>query len=134
MNNLKYLGTGWAFPVCFDKELGVMTVSGEEDIRQSLEILFSTLPGERIFRFEYGCGLQRWVFSTLTVSERARIAREVEYAILEGEPRIKVEQIAVEIKDQKEGILWITLFYQVRRTNSRSSIVYPYYIKEGTNL
>ena len=134
MSDVKYLGTGWGFPVSFQKQSGVTMVSGEEDIRQSLNILFSTLPGERIFRFEYGCDLRQWVFSKLTVTEKTGICREIEYAILEGEPRIEIESIDVEIKNEKEGILWIHVRYLIRRTNSRSSMVYPYYLKEGTNL
>lgn len=70
MNDEKYLGTGWGFPISFNKQTGVATVSGEKDIRQSLEILFSTIPGERLFRFDYGCNLHAWVFSRLTVTEK----------------------------------------------------------------
>jgi len=134
MNDEKYLGTGWGFPISFNKQTGVATVSGEKDIRQSLEILFSTIPGERLFRFDYGCNLHAWVFSRLTVTEKTMLCREIEYAILEGEPRIKVESVEVEIKNEREGILWIHLSYVIRQTNSRSNIVYPYYLKEGTNL
>ncbi len=43
-----FTGTGWKFPVEFKKELQtVVLLSGEEDIRNSLEVLFATRVGER---------------------------------------------------------------------------------------
>lgn len=129
-----YLGTGWGFPVSFLKKEGVVIVSAEDDIFQSLRILLSTIPGERIFRPDYGCNSNKWVFSKMNLSEKTRIINAIETAILEGEPRIKLESVDVEIKDEKEGILWINIEYIVSQTNSRSNMVYPFYLNEGTNL
>ncbi len=55
-----FLGTGWAFPVTFDKkpECAVRMVSEVEDIEQSLTLLLSTRPGERVMRPDYGCNLE----------------------------------------------------------------------------
>lgn len=135
MNEEKsYLGTGWSFPVSFSKGKGVAMVSADEDIRQSLRILLSTIPGERIFRNDYGCSICEWVFSKMNLSEKTRIVNIIEMAILEGEPRVKAESVDIEIKDEREGILWINIEYTVGQTNSRGNMVYPFYIREGTNL
>jgi phage baseplate assembly protein W len=46
-----FLGTGWSFPPQFDlRHRGAVTVSEEEDIEQSLVILLSTHPGERVMQ------------------------------------------------------------------------------------
>lgn len=131
-----YLGTGWAFPPHFVKghESGAVLVSAEEDIHQSLRILFSTIPGERIFRFDYGCDIRKWVFSKMNVSERTLIKDIIEQAIIAGEPRITLENTEIDIKDAYEGILWIQVSYIVKSTNSRSNMVYPFYFNEGTDL
>ena len=53
----RFLGTGWAFPPEFHRygeQAGVKLVSEEEDIRESLGILLSTRPGERIMQPGYG--------------------------------------------------------------------------------
>lgn len=134
MKKKSYLGTGWNFPPSFIKEYGVEMVSDEEDIRQSLKILFSTTPGERIFRFDYGCNLKQWTFEKMNLSIETLIIDTIRQAILYYEPRIDVEKIGVEIKNPAEGILWINLGYTVRQTNTRSNMVYPFYFKEGTNL
>ncbi len=108
--------------------------SREEDIRQSLEILLSTKPGERIFNFDYGCDIRQWVFEKMDLSVKTLIIDAIKQAILYFEARIDVEKVDVEIKDPLEGILWINLDHKIRQTNSRSNMVYPFYFKEGTNL
>lgn len=133
MNDKTYLGTGWAFPVRFN-QLGVHLVSDEEDIWESLRILFSTIPGERVFRYNYGCPIDKWVFSKIDLSERTMIIDIIEQAIREGEPRIVTDSVDVEIRDAMEGILWISVEFTIRQTNSRSSMVYPFYFLEGTQL
>ncbi|WP_165021226.1 GPW/gp25 family protein [Dysgonomonas sp. ZJ279] len=134
MKDKPYLGIGWSFPVSFNKREGVSMSYGDSDIRESLKILLSTIPGELIFRPEYGCNIRQWTFSRMNLSEKTRIVNTIEMAILEGEPRIMLESVDVSIKDEREGILWISIDYLVSQTNSRSNMVYPFYIKEGTNL
>lgn len=109
-------------------------VSEEEDIEQSLRILFSTLPGERLFRPGYGCNIHHWVFGDITLSERTMIADTIEQAVWDCEPRIKVENIEVITKDAANGILWISIDYLIPKVNSRRNMVYPFYFREGTNL
>ncbi len=133
MNDKTYLGTGWAFPVRFNQR-GVHLVSDEEDIWESLRILFSTIPGERVFRYNYGCPIDKWVFSKIDLSERTMIIDIIEQAIREGEPRIVTDSVDVEVRDAMEGILWIKVEFTIRQTNSRSSLVYPFYFLEGTQL
>ncbi|MCD8193550.1 MAG: GPW/gp25 family protein [Tannerellaceae bacterium] len=132
MDKRKYLGTGWSFPVCFDKVTGVMMANNEEDIQQSLCILFSTHPGERPFCYNYGCNLQRWTFSSMYLTEKRLLSEELRQAIIDWEPRIEVEDIQIEKPD--EATIHILLQYRVRQTNTRSNMVFPFYLKEGTNL
>jgi phage baseplate assembly protein W len=58
----------------------------------------------------------------------------IEQAIREGEPRITTDSVDVEIRDAMQGILWIKIEFTIRQTNSRSSMVYPFYFLEGTQL
>lgn len=109
-------------------------VSEEEDIRQSLHILFSTIPGERMFRFDYGCDIHQWVFGEINLSTCTLIEETIREAIDRYESRIRVEKIEVDTKDSAEGVLWVHLEYSIPQVNSRSNMVYPFYFKEGTNL
>lgn len=112
----------------------VRTAEGDEDIRQSLVILLGTRPGERPMHPTFGCGLNDFVFELLDESLRTEIADVVERAILFFEPRISLEAVAVRIDDPEAGRLSIHLDYRVRATNTRSNLVYPFYLREGTNL
>ena len=68
----QFLGRGWAFPVSFGNQgRNVAMAESEEDIRQSLSILFSTRPGERIMVPDYGCNLQDYLFETVDETTEA---------------------------------------------------------------
>ncbi len=124
------LGTGWDFPPEFDKNtLDVKMTSAEEDIKKSLYILLSTTVGERLMQPEYGCNLKRFLFEPLNTTTVAYIRKLVEDAILYFEPRIEPEEVSVEVED---GILNIIIDFRIRTTNSRGNMVYPFYLKEGT--
>lgn len=129
-----YLGKGWAFPPAFIRGSGAEMVSEESCIRQSLQVLFLTAPGERIFRFDYGCRIRRWMFEEMDLSLKTLIIDSIKQSIIYYEPRIDVNKIEVETKEYREGILWINLDYTVRQTNNRSNMVFPFYFREGTNL
>jgi phage baseplate assembly protein W len=130
-----FLGTGWKFPPEFDQRTrDVRTVSAEDDIRESLRILLSTSPGERVMQPAYGCGLRDLVFEGVTESTRTEIQDVIERAVLFFEPRIELNSIDVDTTGVYDGVIDIKLTYTVRSTNTRSNIVYPFYFREGTNV
>lgn len=130
-----FLGIGWKFPPTFNKATkSVEMVSEDQDIRESLLILLSTRPGERIMLPEYGCDTQALVFDAVDATNISIMKRMIERAVLYFEPRITLDQIDVHIVDQINGLLNIHLNYTIRKTNTRSNMVYPYYIIEGTDV
>lgn len=132
-----FLGVGWGFPPEFHKHadaLEVKMVAEEEDIGESLRILLSTSPGERIMQPDYGCGLHKMVFETIEESTITELKDIIERAVLFFEPRITLENIDVNTDDELEGKLKIQLNYTVRKTNTRSNIVYPFYYLEGSQV
>ncbi|MBB4036627.1 hypothetical protein GGR21_002533 [Dysgonomonas hofstadii] len=133
-DNESYIGKGWTFPPRFIKGYGASMVSLEEDIKESLQILLGTTPGERIFRYDYGCSIRQWAFEEINLSTKTLIIDSIRQAIISFETRIDVENIHLGTTDISEGILWINIDYKVRQTNNRSNKVYPFYFKEGTNL
>ena len=132
-----FLGTGWGFPVSFSKHsraITVNTVSEDEDIKQSLQILLNTVPGERMMQPSYGCGIKARVFDTINESTVTEIKDIIGRAVLFFEPRITLDSIEVDTGDVYEGIVDIQLNYTIRTTNTRSNIVFPFYFMEGTNV
>lgn len=129
-----FLGTGWGFPPEFDSKEGkLLMVSNELDIEQSLHILLTTKLGERIMVPKYGCNLEDMLFQPLNLTVKTEIQDRVKTAILYHEPRIDAEKIEVDDSNQLEGEILIEVHYRVRATNSRKNLVFPFYIKEGTD-
>ena len=129
-----FLGRGWSFPPAFSAESkGVEMTSDEEDIQQSLHILLSTEPGERILRPGYGCNLNSLLFEPMSTALKTYVASLVERAILHYEPRIALQSVRVMPAVPGEGRIDIVIEYTVRTTNSRFNMVYPFYL-EGQGL
>lgn len=140
-----FLGTGWDFPPTFHKEFwGVEMISDEPDIKSSLDIIFSTDPGERVMQPQFGCALRKFLFEPMNVSTKTFMEKVIKDALLIHEPRIIVEKIQIgdpNESDQRliaqnnnDGILPISIDYSVITTNRRDNYVYPFYYNEGTNL
>ena len=72
-------------------------------------------------------------FEKLTLSLQTKIADVIETAILRFEPRINLESVKFE-EDVENGVIFIHLFYEIKSTNSRTNMVYPFYLNEATDL
>jgi phage baseplate assembly protein W len=127
-----FLGTGWAFPPAFGRggaEVGM--VSGAEDVHQSLRVLLSTAPGERVMAEDFGCDLRSAAFEEIDQGLINSVTGIIADAILLYEPRVTLEQLDVSAADAVEGLVLITLTYTIRSTNSRYNMVFPYYLSEA---
>jgi phage baseplate assembly protein W len=126
-----FLGTGWAFPPAFDdRRMRALMVDGVQDIEESLRILLSTRPGERVMHPGYGCDLRRMVFAHIDAAAVAAIRDRIEKAVLFHEARITLHEVVVDTSALAEGVLRLRLSYTVRTTNARHNWVYPLYLNE----
>jgi hypothetical protein len=129
-----FLGSGWSFPPSFLRSGGTVEMSqGVKDIEESLVILLSTELGERLMRPDYGCDIRRQLFEPLDATATAYVKELVNIAILYHEPRIDLTALRL-VPVPEEGRMDIVIDYVVRNTNSGHNFVFPYYIREGTNL
>ncbi len=125
----QFLGRGWGFPVSFSNQgREVVVAEAEVDIQQSLEILLSSSLGERVLRPTFGWKRDALLFEPLSTSFGAYLAREIETAILFFEPRIDLNKVDFENATDQTGLILIRLDYTVRTTNSRTNLVYPFYL------
>lgn len=128
-----FLGTGWSFPPTFSQlTYSVEMVSDEQDIRESLWILFSTALGERIMLPDYGSQLWQMVFQNITNTLMTQLEDIVRQAVLYWEARIDVDEVVVQPDATVAGLVLITVYYTIRKTNARNNLVYPFYVQEGT--
>ncbi|RZL31468.1 MAG: hypothetical protein EOP35_21980 [Rubrivivax sp.] len=127
-----FLGTGWTFPPAFDRRsCGAVLVSGVSDVEESLRILFSTAPGERVMHPSYGCGLRRMVFEPMNTSTLTEMRSLIERAVLLFEARISLDGVEFDTTGLIDGVLRIRLDYRLRSSNSPHNFVYPLYLHDA---
>lgn len=130
-----FLGVGWAFPPSFDHNTRSATLAAaDDDIAQSLRILFGTTPGERVMQPSYGCDLKFMVFEDIDESTVTDIRDAVERAVRFFEVRITLNAVTVDVTDWADGVLRLGIDYTVRATNTRNNLVYPLYLREGSGV
>lgn len=130
-----FLGTGWSFPPQFVRETGsVRMTSDEEDIRASLIILLGTAAGERFLNPEYGIDMHALLFESLSTTMQTYLKDRVKTAILIHEPRINLLSLELDTSAQYDGRIGIIVEYEVRATNSRYNLVYPFYLSDGNEI
>jgi len=130
-----FLGSGWAFPVTFSKgNLQVSVTAYEENINNSIKTILNTRIGERTLEAQFGSGLQNFFFRKLDATLKGEITDAIKYALLHNEPRITVKDVIVEYTDPLNGLIEVTVAYVYNQTNTRHNYVFPFHIKEGTNL
>jgi phage baseplate assembly protein W len=124
------IGRGWAFPVL--PAAGRLRFGGgEEKIRQSIWIILSTAPGERVMRPEFGCGIHELVFEANTAALRGLVQQQVREALTRFEPRVDVVDVRVETPGDGRNYLLIVIDYRIRDNNAFYNLVYPFFINEG---
>jgi phage baseplate assembly protein W len=128
-----FLGRGWAMPVALDARTGgVAEAEYEEDIRESIRIIIETVPGERVMRPDFGCGIHELVFASMDSQTLQRARSTVEEALRRYEPRIEIIEVSVDEESSlTDGSLRIELDYRVRKTNQVGNLVFPFYFREG---
>ena len=130
-----FLGKGWSFPPTFSKEKAdIEIVSKEEDIRQSLIIFFNTRLGERVMRSDYGCIVHNYMFEKSDLNTIKELAFQLKQSITRYEPRIIVHDVHASKSDAINGLIHLEVVYEIRSTNVRNNIVFPFYLNEGTEI
>ena len=54
--------------------------------------------------------------------------------LLDNEPRISVENVDVEYESLQNGLVSVFIEYIYNKTNTRHNYVFPFHLKEATNL
>lgn len=133
MMSKEIIGSGWAFPPGVNAQ-GVLAMTSERnELNQSICIILSTTPGQRVMRPTFGCHLSDLVFSPNNAYTAAQATRMVEEALGMWEPRITVTQVDANPDPRHPECLLIQIEYEVKFSHDRRSLVYPFYLIPGEN-
>jgi hypothetical protein len=94
----------------------------EQSVRQSLQILLLTRPGEQLMRPEFGAGLENFLHEPNTLGTRRRIRDAIAEAIGRWEDRILVDRIEVQESEEDPTLLRVEIAYRLRRTGAAQQL------------
>ena len=101
----------------------------EESVHQSIWIILGTAPGERVMRPDFGCGIHDLVFGLSNATTAGLIASKFGRRCCVGATDRRPRR-AGDARDTGQQLL-VDIDYQIRATNSRYNLVYPFYLEQG---
>lgn len=125
---VNYIGKGLSFPLRLSDRDRLSMVDNEAEIRQSIQIIIMTVPGERVMRPEFGCEIHNLIFHPANWQTAAEAERYVREALQRWEPRIDIESVIVTPGGTEIGELLIDIEYRLTGQPDTRSLVYPFYL------
>jgi phage baseplate assembly protein W len=124
-----WIGKGPRFPLRPDSTTGgaIPMVGGEQIIRQAIDAILDTDPGERVMRPDFGCGLRRYLMEPNTTETRSAMQRDIDDALSRWEPRIQLTNVAV-TPGEEPSLVWIEISYVRLADRREDNLVYPFYL------
>jgi phage baseplate assembly protein W len=107
---------GWPLLAVPDDAGTLSFPSLADSVRQNIEVILSTRPGEQLMRPGYGGGLENLLAEPNTLATRARIHDLIDESLREWEPRIDIDAIAVDPLEGDPGGVRVEVYYRLRRT------------------
>jgi uncharacterized protein len=121
------IGSGWAFPPGVDARGRIALARQERDVEEAIHMILLTPKGQRVMRPEFGCRIHELIFAPNDASTAGLATYYVEDALGMWEPRIRLEQVNARPDPDNTGRLLIEIKYEIKSTNDRRSLVFPFY-------
>jgi phage baseplate assembly protein W len=99
-------------------------ISGADAVRQSILMLLSTRPGERLMRPEYGCDLYRLAFAPNDDMTAGLAMHYVRQAVERWEPRAEIISLDAGRDPDAPEMLNIILEYRLRMTQQEDQLFF----------
>ena len=106
----------------------IAMVNNRDSIRQSILLLISTMPGERVMRPKYGCDLQQLAFMPNDATTHGLAMHYVRTAIEQWESRIDIIHLDAEAKSDSPHVINIQLQYRVRHSQQNEQLIIAYHL------
>ena len=124
-NNRDWLGQDTTFPI--NEAFTPQTGMGE--VNQCIQLLISTVPGERVQRPEFGCRLYTRVWDNIDDVASQGLS-DIRVAIETYEPRVSLISVNSRIF-RDEGRVLFAVEYRIRDTNVVENLVFPFSAGQG---
>ncbi len=88
----------------------------DESVREMIEVILRTRPGEQLMRPEFGAGLDRFLNEPNTLDTRRRIRELVAASVVRWESRIQLDRVEVDEVPARPAHVRVEVAYRLRRT------------------
>jgi phage baseplate assembly protein W len=122
MNQGDLIGRGISFPPRVGPDGRIAWSQGEDNVRESICVILTTEPRQRLLLPDFGCGLGRFLFEPNTVATRQQIQDLISKALARWEPRISVEAVTVDPDPQNPAAAIATITYRLMTTQTRERV------------
>ena len=106
----------------------ISMISDRSAIRQSILLLMSTIPGERVMRPKYGCNLYQLAFMPNDATAHGLAMHHVRTAIEQWEPRVDIIHIDADVNVNNPNLMDIMLDYRVRNLPQTEQMIISYHL------
>ena len=104
---------------------GTFTPStGMSEVNQCIQLLISTMPGERVQRPDYGCRLYTRVWDNID-DVASEGLKDIQEAIQNFEPRVDLVSVNSRIY-RDEGRVLFAVEYRLKDENNVQNLVFPF--------
>ncbi|HSF33660.1 MAG TPA: GPW/gp25 family protein [Candidatus Tectomicrobia bacterium] len=115
-------GRGISFPPRVGPDGRIAWSQGESNVREAIRVILMTEPRERMRLPAFGAGLDRFLFEPNTVTTRHLVQERITRALVEWEPRVRVESVAVEPDPVDPQAAIATIAYKLVATQARERV------------
>jgi uncharacterized protein len=115
-----FLGRDTRFPISGKFE----QVKGIDTVVQDLQILISTVPGERVNRPTYGCRLYTRTWDNIDTVARDGLT-DIRAAVEDFEPRVELISLAANV-NRDIGSIDFRVTFRIIETNVVTNLVFPF--------
>lgn len=101
-------------------------VSEALSIRQSILMILSTVPGERVMRPNYGCHINRLMFWPNDDTTAGLAIHYVKRAVERWEPRVDLDKVDAQRDPESPSRMNVLLVYRIRSTQQVDRMIFPF--------
>ncbi|MET8995899.1 GPW/gp25 family protein [Amycolatopsis sp. Hca4] len=121
------IGAGWQFPLGYSPSGGFDLARGVRRLEQSMRLVLTTYPGERLMRPEFGSRLRDYVFAAVSLDTATELSGEVRRALTRWEPRVEITDVVTRPDPDEPGLLHIDIGYRPAGGGDERNLVFPFY-------
>ena len=119
--NLPSIPVGWPLLPVPDGDGQLNWPDAATSVRQMIEVILRTAPGEQLMRPRFGAGLEAMIHEPNTLTTRARVHDSIVDAVRRYEPRVILDRVDVDVGTDPRELL-VTLSYRLTLTGVQVQI------------